>query len=31
MNNIRNIWSEEYAPLCDNCKLTFENYKLPKK
>ena len=29
--NTRNFWSEEYAPLCDNCKITFENFKLPKK
>lgn len=28
--NTRNFWSEEYAPLCDNCKITFENFKLPK-
>ena len=29
--NTRNFWSEEYAPLCDNCKITFEKFKLLKK
>ena len=28
--NTRNFWSEEYAPLCDNCKITFENSELPQ-
>lgn len=28
--NTRSFWSEEYAPLCDNCKITFENFKLQK-
>ena len=26
--NTRNFWSEEYAPLCDNCKITFESFEL---
>ena len=27
--NTRNFWSEEYAPICDNCKITYENFELP--
>lgn len=28
--NTRSFWSEEYAPPCDNCKITFDKFLLPR-
>ncbi len=27
--NTKHFWSEEYAPLCDNCKITLKGFKTP--